>query len=96
LTGESGSASSPPDVDSGPVTTTVTRRVRPGHESFYEQYFVVEPNRASLIELAKRADAGDLKPAIDSIFSLVDAPAAFRRVADRGKRGKVVLSVSET
>jgi uncharacterized protein len=27
---------SPPDAD-GPVTTTVTRRVRPGHEPFYEQ-----------------------------------------------------------
>jgi antibiotic biosynthesis monooxygenase (ABM) superfamily enzyme len=38
LTGESRSASSPSDVDGGPVTTTVTRRVRPGHEIFYEQF----------------------------------------------------------
>jgi NADPH:quinone reductase-like Zn-dependent oxidoreductase len=60
------------------------------------EYFVVEPNRASLIELAQRADAGELKPAIDSVFSLEDALAAFARVAERGKRGKVVLSVSES
>jgi NADPH:quinone reductase-like Zn-dependent oxidoreductase len=57
------------------------------------EYFVVEPNRASLIELAQRAEARELKPAIDSVFSLQQAPAAFARVAERGKRGKVVLSV---
>jgi uncharacterized protein len=33
-----GSASTPPDVGKGPVTTTVTRRVKPGHEAFYEQF----------------------------------------------------------
>jgi antibiotic biosynthesis monooxygenase (ABM) superfamily enzyme len=36
LTGESGST--PPDAGSGPVTTTVTRRVKPGHEAFYDQF----------------------------------------------------------
>jgi uncharacterized protein len=30
--------SAPPDGGSGPVTTTVTRRVRPGHEASYEQF----------------------------------------------------------
>jgi uncharacterized protein len=29
---------SPPDPRDGPVTTTVTRRVKPGHEVFYEQF----------------------------------------------------------
>jgi NADPH:quinone reductase-like Zn-dependent oxidoreductase len=58
-------------------------------------YFVVEPNRAQLIELARRADAGELRPAIDSTFPLYDARAAFTRVAGRGKRGKVVLVVSD-
>jgi uncharacterized protein len=28
----------PPEDDSGPITTTVTRRVKPGHEPFYEQF----------------------------------------------------------
>jgi antibiotic biosynthesis monooxygenase (ABM) superfamily enzyme len=27
-----------PDATDGPVTTTVTRRVKPGHEPFYEQF----------------------------------------------------------
>lgn len=28
----------PPEETHGPVTTTVTRRVKPGHEDFYEQF----------------------------------------------------------
>jgi NADPH:quinone reductase-like Zn-dependent oxidoreductase len=58
-------------------------------------YFVVEPNRAQLAELARLADAGELKPAIDSVFPLADANTAFARIAERGKRGKVVLQVTD-
>jgi NADPH:quinone reductase-like Zn-dependent oxidoreductase len=58
-------------------------------------YFVVEPNGSQLIELARLANAGELQPAIDSVFPLEDAAAAFARLAERGKRGKVVLRVAE-
>jgi antibiotic biosynthesis monooxygenase (ABM) superfamily enzyme len=34
------SLGSSPDGSDGPVTTTVTRRVKPGHEPFYEQFLV--------------------------------------------------------
>jgi NADPH:quinone reductase-like Zn-dependent oxidoreductase len=54
---------------------------------------VVEPNQQELVELARRADAGELRVEIDSVFSLEDGIAAFARVAERGKRGKVVLEV---
>lgn len=56
-------------------------------------YFVVEPNRDQLIELARLADEGVIRPAIDSTFPLGDARAAFERVAQPGKRGKVVLGI---
>ena len=58
-------------------------------------YFVVEANREQLVELARRADAGELQPAIDSVFPLKQAESAFARVGERGKRGKVVLRVAE-
>jgi NADPH:quinone reductase-like Zn-dependent oxidoreductase len=58
-------------------------------------YFVVEPNRGQLVELAALVDGGDLRPAIDSVFPLADAPAAFARSMSPGKNGKVVLSVYE-
>jgi NADPH:quinone reductase-like Zn-dependent oxidoreductase len=67
-----------------------TRVVTVAEEAEGAVYFVVEPNREQLIELAKR----DLKPAIDSVFPLEDAVAAFARVGERGKRGKVVLDVA--
>jgi NADPH:quinone reductase-like Zn-dependent oxidoreductase len=57
-------------------------------------YFVVEPDREHLVELAQLADAGELVPAIDSTFPLENAPEAFERVAAHGKRGKVVFDVA--
>lgn len=57
-------------------------------------YFIVEPNRDQLVELARLADEGAIRPEIDSVFPLADARAAFNRVAERGKRGKVVLRVA--
>jgi NADPH:quinone reductase-like Zn-dependent oxidoreductase len=56
-------------------------------------YFVVEPNREQLVEIARLVDEGTLRPAIDSVFRLSEAPAAFERVMAGGKRGKVVLRV---
>lgn len=72
---------------------TGARVVSVAEEADGVEYFVVEPNREQLAELARRADAGELKPAIDSVFPLADAAAAFARVAERGKRGKVVLDI---
>jgi NADPH:quinone reductase-like Zn-dependent oxidoreductase len=59
-------------------------------------YFIVEPDRGQLLELARLADAGELRPAIDSTYSLEHAQDAFDRVAERGKRGKIVLDVAGT
>jgi NADPH:quinone reductase-like Zn-dependent oxidoreductase len=58
-------------------------------------YFVVEPNREQLAELGRRADSRELAPAIDSVFPLEEAEAAFTRVSERGKQGKVVLRVAD-
>jgi NADPH:quinone reductase-like Zn-dependent oxidoreductase len=57
-------------------------------------YFVVEPDRQQLVELAKLANDGILRPAIDSVFPLKDARGAFERVMASGKRGKVVIEVN--
>jgi NADPH:quinone reductase-like Zn-dependent oxidoreductase len=62
---------------------------------FEATYFVVEPNREQLVEIAKLIDEGALRPAIDSVYPLSDARAAFERLEAPGKRGKVVLAVVE-
>jgi NADPH:quinone reductase-like Zn-dependent oxidoreductase len=62
-------------------------------ERVHVTYFVVEPDREQLVQLAGLANDGILRPAIDSVFSLKDARAAFERVISSGKRGKVVIEV---
>jgi NADPH:quinone reductase-like Zn-dependent oxidoreductase len=70
------------------------RVVTIGAEAPGATYYVVEPDREQLVELAQLADAGELVPAIDSTFPLENAPEAFERVAAHGKRGKVVFDVA--
>jgi NADPH:quinone reductase-like Zn-dependent oxidoreductase len=57
-------------------------------------YFVVEPSREQLVELARLVDSGDLRVAIDSTFALAEATAAFERSLAPGKHGKVVIRVA--
>jgi NADPH:quinone reductase-like Zn-dependent oxidoreductase len=75
------------EIPSGERVVTIAQET-PG-----ATYFIVEPNREQLVELGELADAGELRPAIDSVFPLAEAQAAFERLAARGKRGKVVLDV---
>jgi NADPH:quinone reductase-like Zn-dependent oxidoreductase len=58
-------------------------------------YFVVEPSRDQLLELARLVDQGTVRPLVDSVFPLAEARAAFERVMMPGKRGKVVLQVAD-
>jgi NADPH:quinone reductase-like Zn-dependent oxidoreductase len=58
-------------------------------------YFVVEPNRSQLVELARLADGGELRPTIDAVFPLREARSAFERSLGGKRRGKIVLSVVE-
>jgi NADPH:quinone reductase-like Zn-dependent oxidoreductase len=58
-------------------------------------YFVVEPSREQLVQLAALVDEGAVQPEIDSVYPLAEAPAAFARSLTRGKRGKVVMLVAD-
>ena len=57
-------------------------------------YFVVEPNREQLAQIARLLDDGLPPPAIDSVFPLEEAVSAFERTMAADKRGKVVLEVA--
>jgi NADPH:quinone reductase-like Zn-dependent oxidoreductase len=58
-------------------------------------YFVVEPDGQQLARVAELVDKGRLHPAIDSIFPLEEFREAFERTMAPGKRGKVVLRVTD-
>jgi NADPH:quinone reductase-like Zn-dependent oxidoreductase len=67
----------------------------PADSEIATDYFVVEPNREQLVALAELVDGGEIRPAIDAVFPLAEARAAFERSMEHGKRGKVVLRVAE-
>ena len=85
-------ARSPTFVRGGGRVVTVAEEPPAGVDAFY---FVVEPDRGQLAELARLADDGLLRPEIDSVFPLDEARAAFERSMAPGKRGKVVIRVED-
>ena len=58
-------------------------------------YFVVEPIRAELEELARRVDSGQLRPVVGEVFDLADGREAFKAKEGGGVPGKVVLRIPE-
>ena len=75
-------------ADSAPAEKAATYGVR-GVE------FIVEPNRAQLIGIARLIETGALRVIVDATHPLPDARAAFVRGLDGHNRGKLVLSVAE-
>ncbi|MEU9345583.1 NADP-dependent oxidoreductase [Streptomyces sp. NPDC048278] len=73
------------------VTIAVPPKVRPGDGRAV--FFVVEPDRARLADLAARVRDGRLKPVVGAVRPLAEAPAAF----GPGPRtpGKTIIRVVE-
>lgn len=58
-------------------------------------YFVVVPDRGELTELARRIDAGAVRPIVGGVFPLAEGRAAFEAKHRRGIPGKMVLAVAD-
>ena len=56
-------------------------------------FFVVEPDRSRLAEIAQRLGDGRLKPIVGSVRPLAEAPAAF--TPDQRTPGKTIIRVAE-
>jgi len=57
-------------------------------------FFIVQPNRAELIEIGKLIDAEVLRPSLATVLPLQQAQQAFRQGASGHNRGKIVLRVA--
>lgn len=57
-------------------------------------YFIVEPSRNELIEIARLVESGKLRPIVEATFPLEDARKAFEFGAGGHNRGKIVLQVT--
>lgn len=93
------------DVIGGDVLERSTALVRPGGtlvsiaapptaqpKDGRAVFFVVEPDRAQLAELAQRLRAGRLKPIVGEVRSLTEAADAFAR--HRHTRGKTIIQIA--
>jgi NADPH:quinone reductase-like Zn-dependent oxidoreductase len=58
-------------------------------------FFIVEPNRIQLMELARLIDSGKLRPFLDTVMPLDQARQAFEYAMRGHSRGKIVLRVSD-
>jgi NADPH:quinone reductase-like Zn-dependent oxidoreductase len=56
-------------------------------------FFIVQPDRAELIDLARFVDGGSLRPVISQVFELPDGRAAFESANKPRQPGKTVLTV---
>jgi NADPH:quinone reductase-like Zn-dependent oxidoreductase len=52
---------------------------------------LVHPNERQLAEIAALADSGILKPNVEAVYPLAEAPLAHAHVQKGHTRGKVVL-----
>jgi NADPH:quinone reductase-like Zn-dependent oxidoreductase len=57
-------------------------------------FFIVRPNRAQLIEIARLIDARLLRPIVEATFPLAKARDAFEHGLRGHDRGKLVLAIS--
>jgi NADPH:quinone reductase-like Zn-dependent oxidoreductase len=58
-------------------------------------FFIVEPNRVQLSELARLSDAGQLRTFVSKVFALSQARAAYETLLRGHLRGKIVLRVKD-
>lgn len=58
-------------------------------------YLIVSPNSRELLEHAKLADSGHLKPVIDEVFPLANTCEAFERSLSPHAAGKIILRIAD-
>jgi NADPH:quinone reductase-like Zn-dependent oxidoreductase len=58
-------------------------------------FFIVEPSRAQLIEIAQLVDTGQVRPVLDAVLPLARAREAFERGLAGHVRGRIVLRVDD-
>jgi NADPH:quinone reductase-like Zn-dependent oxidoreductase len=69
----------------GPPPATTRRDIR-------AVFFIREPSRAQLVEIARRVDAGELRPPpIGAVYPLAEARKAFTAKSRDGVTGKIIL-----
>jgi len=73
----------------GPPSVTL-----PEGRDLSARFFIVEPERSQLMELARLVDDGRLRVEVAEVFRLENAAAAYEFGRTERRRGKVVVQVT--
>src|SRR5947199_2416241 len=76
----------------GRLVTVAASGERTADERIRAAYFIVEPSRTQLAEIARLVDGGALRPAVGAVFPLAEARPAYQH---KPSHGKVVLRLAE-
>jgi NADPH:quinone reductase-like Zn-dependent oxidoreductase len=75
----------------GPPTVTL-----PEGRNLSARFFIVEPERPQLVELARLVDDGRLRVEVAEVFPLEDFAAAYEFAGTARRRGKVIVQTTAT
>ena len=76
----------------GRLVTVAASGERTTDDRIRAAYFIVEPSRTQLAEIAQLIDGGQVRPVVGAEFPLADAIRAYQT---KPLRGKVVLRVGD-
>ena len=80
----------------GRLVTVATQSESSADQRVRDAFFVMEPNRAQLVEIAHLIDAGELRPPkVAAVFLLAQAREAYARAQQGHLDGKIALRVRE-
>jgi NADPH:quinone reductase-like Zn-dependent oxidoreductase len=78
-------------VKPGGALVTVASPLPDDRDDIRSIFFIRDPNRAQLIEIAQLVDAGKLKPQVGAVYPLAQAREAFTAKSGGGIPGRIVL-----
>ncbi len=78
-------------VKSGGRLVTVIAPPAKARQDVETIYFIRDPNRAQLIQLAQLVDSGKVRPRVGAVYPLAEAKTAFAAKSNHGVTGKVIL-----
>jgi len=79
----------------GRLVTVVSTAEASADARVQKAFFIVEPNQKQLTEIAGLLDGGAVRPIVDTVIPLSEAPEAYAGRVSRQGRGKLVVSVAD-
>lgn len=75
------------------MVTIVSEAETTTDERIKRAFFIVEPDGRQLIEIGQLLESGVLRPVVDTVLPLSQAPLAYAGGFEKHGRGKLVVAI---